>query len=106
MTQIICYDISDPKRLRRVSRCLEKVARRIQKSVFLFERSKSDLIDTRQQLLGLVDPSFDRVHSWQVTPNCELPCWAIGENDLTTASSFGVIDNSHIVISPISRSCK
>ena len=46
---IISYDIADKKRLAKLARTLEKVAMRIQNSVFLYSSVKEN------ELLGIID---------------------------------------------------
>ena len=46
---VICYDIADAKRIRKVARCLEKNASRIQKSLFFYPQA------TQESIFALVD---------------------------------------------------
>jgi len=40
---VIAYDICEPRRLRRVAKCLERSAVRVQKSVFICDGSRQEL---------------------------------------------------------------
>jgi CRISPR-associated protein Cas2 len=44
---LIAYDISDPKRLRRVCKTMEEYGDRLQYSVFICDLSRTELIHTR-----------------------------------------------------------
>jgi CRISPR-associated protein Cas2 len=60
-TVLICYDIADPRRLRRVFRELQDVAWPLQKSVFLAELSASDLDALLVRLEQRIEPGEDRL---------------------------------------------
>ena len=66
MKCIIAYDISDPRRLRRVAKRLEAAAVRVQKSVFVFVGSRQELDDVTDDIMQLIDVSEDRVQVWPV----------------------------------------
>ncbi len=64
---LICYDISDSKRLAKVARNLEKVAIRIQKSIFYYmDGSVDDIKKISKILEESIDPEFDDVRIYKV----------------------------------------
>jgi len=65
MRYIIAYDICQPRRLRRVARCLEKHALRVQKSVFVYEGTADDLGNLLDAVAELIEASEDCVHAWR-----------------------------------------
>jgi CRISPR-associated protein Cas2 len=58
---IVAYDISDPKRLRRVATACEDYGVRKQFSVFLVRLSATDYVRLRSRLYDLIDLSEDQV---------------------------------------------
>jgi len=57
---LVCYDISDEKRLRKIAKLLEKISIRIQKSVFLYKNaSKKNLKNLLVDLNNLIDQEDD-----------------------------------------------
>jgi CRISPR-associated protein Cas2 len=58
---IVAYDISDPKRLRRVARCCEDFGARKQFSVFLFRLSATDFVRLKSRLYDVVNLAEDQV---------------------------------------------
>lgn len=81
---LICYDIRDARRLRRVHRTLRDFATPVQFSVFEAELNASELNLLRQSLLELVDAELDRVSFYPLTPGyqkIQLGCNETG-NDL------------------------
>ena len=58
---LVCYDICDPKRLRRVARCCEDFGERKQYSVFLCRITLTDYMRMRARLYDLIDKKEDQV---------------------------------------------
>lgn len=58
---LVCYGISDPKRLRRVARACEDYGYRKQYSVFLIRVSATDFVRLRSRLYELIDLNADQV---------------------------------------------
>jgi CRISPR-associated protein Cas2 len=58
---LVCYDISDPKRLRRVATACEDYGYRKQLSVFLCWLSATDYVRLRNRLYGLIKQDEDQV---------------------------------------------
>ena len=66
MRYVIAYDIADPKRLRRVARCLERQAIRCQKSVFLFEGTEEALASLLNLAESHIDRNADVIQAWKL----------------------------------------
>lgn len=60
-TWLVSYDISDPKRLRKVARICEDFGLRRQFSVFLCRLSATDLVRLRSRLYDIIDLDQDQV---------------------------------------------
>jgi CRISPR-associated protein Cas2 len=58
---LICYDISDPKRLRRVASTCEDFGYRKQYSVFLVRVSATDFVRLRTRLYDIINLTEDQV---------------------------------------------
>jgi CRISPR-associated protein Cas2 len=58
---LVCYDISDPKRLRKVARCCEDYGYRKQYSVFLCRISATDFVKLRSRLYDIINLNDDQV---------------------------------------------
>ena len=58
---IVAYDISNPKRLRKVARTCEDFGYRKQLSVFLCRVSATDFVRLRSRLYDIIDLSEDQV---------------------------------------------
>lgn len=66
MQFIVAYDICHPRRLKQVAKRLEQSAVRVQKSVFLYEGSRTGLDAVCGDLVTLIDIHEDRVQAWGV----------------------------------------
>jgi CRISPR-associated protein Cas2 len=64
---ILTYDISDEKRLRRISRYMEKNALRIQRSVYLCKQlSKENLYEMLQYIAEILDSQKDDLRVYKI----------------------------------------
>jgi len=72
---LICYDISvieDPKRLNRVARYLQKVACRVQYSVFVGQFTNRGLDAVLQELSAIIDPKMDDVRCYPLPEQADV----------------------------------
>ena len=61
LSYLVCYDIADPKRLRKVARLCEDFGYRKQYSVFLVRVSATDYVRLRTRLYETIDLQLDQV---------------------------------------------
>lgn len=58
---LIAYDISDPKRLRRVLKVMEAYGTRLQYSVFLCDLTRAETLSWRSDILDVIELDKDSV---------------------------------------------
>ncbi|MCL6632095.1 MAG: CRISPR-associated endonuclease Cas2 [Alicyclobacillus herbarius] len=58
---LVSYDISDPKRWRRVYKIVRGYGSHVQYSVFLCQLTAQDEVELRQMLLDVIHPTQDQV---------------------------------------------
>jgi CRISPR-associated protein Cas2 len=75
---VVAYDISDPKRLRKVARCCEDFGVRKQYSVFLCRLSATDFVRLRSRLYDLIQLDEDQVLFIPLCGKCVGAIEAIG----------------------------
>jgi CRISPR-associated protein Cas2 len=75
---LVCYDISDPKRLRKVATICEDFGRRYQFSVFICRLSATDFVRLRTRLYDAIELSKDQVLFIPVCASCVGKMEAIG----------------------------
>jgi CRISPR-associated protein Cas2 len=77
---LVCYDISHPKRLRKVARACEDFGYRKQLSVFLVRVSATDFVRLRTRLYDLIDLNEDQVLFIPLTDSCLQRMEALGRS--------------------------
>ena len=75
---VVAYDISDPKRLRKVARACEDYGVRRQYSVFLCRTSAADRVRLRSRLYDLIKRDEDQVLFIPVCGKCAAGIEALG----------------------------
>ncbi len=58
---VVCYDIRDPRRLRRVANEMENFGFRVQKSVFECHLDEDDLDKLKRQIVRWIESDEDQV---------------------------------------------
>jgi CRISPR-associated protein Cas2 len=71
---LICYDICNPKRLRRVHKAVRDVGMPIQFSVFLANLKQSELEILIEHLSQLIDVSEDKVNFYHLMASKQKIC--------------------------------
>lgn len=66
MRLMLCYDVLDPKRLRRVEKLISGQAQRLQDSLYEGEFDPSQLEGLQRKLLKLIDRDVDSVRYYPV----------------------------------------
>lgn len=65
---LICYDISDKKRVSKVGRLVEREALRIQRSIYLYDDvTKEELMSLMESVLKLIDDEADDLRVYKIT---------------------------------------
>ena len=75
---LVCYDICDPKRLRKVANACQDYGMRRQYSVFLCRLSATDFVRLRSRLYDLIDLEADQVLFIPLCGKCVNALEAIG----------------------------
>ncbi len=66
---IVCYDIRDDKRLRRVAKCMLQFGDRVQKSVFECWLDKNDFHNMLKEVKALIEPE-DNFRCYRLCDKC------------------------------------
>lgn len=75
---LVCYDIADPKRLRKVATTCEDFGVRKQYSVFLCRLSATEMVRLRSRLYDLIDLQHDQVLLIPLCSRCVNQIEALG----------------------------
>jgi CRISPR-associated protein Cas2 len=77
-TYLVAYDISDPKRLRKVASTCEDFGYRRQFSVFICRLTALDLVRLRSRLYDIIDLDADQVIFVPLCARCSEQIEALG----------------------------
>lgn len=88
---MVCYDISDPKRLNKTARILENLGLRVQKSFFQCEidEKKKDLLVHR--LLKVIKPRKDYFYIYPLCEDCSHKSIQDGKGELIRLEGFDIL---------------
>ncbi len=78
---LVCYDICDPKRLRRVHRLIRDWGLPIQFSIFEIEVNKIQLNRVIKELTALMDIAEDKVIFYRLVPDQDRICLGVATVD-------------------------
>lgn len=84
----ICFDVCDPKRLRRVSDQMENFGSRVQRSLFECYLDHDELEELKTRIADLIDEKEDNVRYY---PLCQkdVPCIVIeGHGEISVNSDY------------------
>jgi len=72
---LICYDIADERRLAKLARYLEKLAIRVQYSIFFYQADSEGLAMTVEKIREIIDAEVDDVRIYRI----KLPAVTMGD---------------------------
>lgn len=90
MIYMICYDISDQRRLRKTAKVLQDFGIRVQKSFFQCEISKEGLVKLRTALLEIIDLKKDYFYIYPLCDECTRKAQSDGKGDLIVIRDFEI----------------
>jgi len=91
MKYALCYDITDDRRRRGVSKILESYGYRVQKSVFEAFLSRSDLEELKKRLRKVIAAKEDQVRIFPMCAGCDKSMEVIGNGERIEQQWFLVL---------------
>lgn len=79
-TWLVCYDIREPRRLRRAHRILRKAGATVQYSAFSVSASDEQLEPLLQRLRRVIAEDADDLRAYHLPERCRV--WTLGAQDL------------------------
>lgn len=76
-TWLVGYDITSPRRLRRVARLLEKHAWRLQYSLFVGYWNDREFEAVWASVAALIHPRRDDVRAWPLPEQADIAAWGV-----------------------------
>ncbi|MHB2149032.1 CRISPR-associated endonuclease Cas2 [Calditrichota bacterium LG25] len=91
MIYLICYDIADGKRLRRVARFLENQGLRVQKSFFQCDVDAKRMAHIRCEVRKLIDEKEDAFFIYPLCEKCAQRPLSDGSGELLKLEPFEIL---------------
>ena len=88
---MICYDIADEKRLRKVAKILESYGIRVQYSFFQCEMPKSKLEEVKDKVLTVLNLREDSFFIYPLCENCSRKPIIDGTGFVIKISTFEIV---------------
>ena len=81
MRYLVIYDIADDKRLYKVAKTMEDFGKRVQKSKFEMDLTKTQLKRLQAKISNIIDPKQDGVKYIPLCKKCVAKTEIIGEGE-------------------------
>ena len=91
MIYMVCYDISNPKRLTKVAKTLENFGIRVQRSFFQCEMSKIQMDNLKNSLLNIVNVKADYLFVYPLCEKCSHKAEVIGSGTVLELETFFIL---------------
>ncbi len=88
---IVCFDISDKRRLRAVSRTLEDFGTRVQYSLFECYLDKDERKTLEKKITTLINPAEDHVRYYPLCPKDQKGILIDGKGQISSENDFHLI---------------
>lgn len=88
---VICFDVRDKRRLRRVSNEMENFGMRVQRSVFECHLNDHDLNALKARLSKLIDDSEDHVRYYTLCPKDRPQILVEGDDGVTVDYDYHLL---------------
>ena len=85
---LICFDVRDAKRLRRISNELENFGKRVQRSVFECHLEAAQVHELQQRLADLLEPLEDQVRYYRLCGKDKQKIIIDGSGQLSSDPDF------------------
>jgi len=82
MLHVICYDISDDRRRRKLEKAIKGFGPRVQESVFEADLDEKRLIALREKIERRIDPALDSVRIYRQCAACRACVEVLGRGPL------------------------
>jgi len=88
---VVCYDVHDETRLRKVARIMEQYGTRIQKSVFECWLPEEHLQKMQQAVRSELDAQTDTFRLYAVCKNCQAISESAGHTPIQTVQQYYIV---------------
>jgi len=91
MIYLICYDISNPKRLQKTAKVLENYGIRVQRSFFQCEMTPNRLESLKNEILGIINIKKDYFFIYPLCRKCSQKATIDGVGKLILLEDYIIL---------------
>ena len=91
MFLLVCYDISDERRLRQIAKIMQRFGDRVQKSVFECHLEPRQYTQMRHKVQAVMDASEDSVRVYPLCQKCCQARQAYGQGEVSDLPEVFII---------------
>jgi len=91
MIYMVCYDISDDKRLKKIAKILENYGLRVQKSFFQCDMSKDEIEILKNKLLKVIKQKKDSLFIYPLCADCSQRAIKDGTGELIKLQNYDIL---------------
>ena len=88
---LVCYDVRDERRLRRVAKTMERYGQRVQKSVFECWLTKALLKQMHEEINKVIDEKKDSVRFYTLCKECRGVTDSAGKTKIQPVRRYYVV---------------
>lgn len=91
MNYLICYDITEPRRLRKTAKALEKMGIRVQYSFFELDVSPKGLEKILSDLKKIINIKEDKLYVYPICADCKRKVLIEGTGSMLKLETFIIL---------------
>lgn len=91
MIYMVCYDISDPKRLSKTAKIIENFGIRVQYSFFQCDMPKNKLEEMKNKVLSVINEKKDSFFIYPLCEECSKKAEVDGKGELIRLDTYRIV---------------
>ncbi len=88
---MVCYDISNPKRLQKTAKIIENYGIRVQYSFFQCDMPKKKMNEMKNKVINVIDEKKDSFFIYPLCEDCTRNAEVDGKGELIRLESYRIV---------------